>query len=96
VGKYSILCCDKEDQAPNNLGTMGNVERPGHVTTVHETACKEDEVAHRQAAQDFGKGLLRPTSYHQEEVRGQDCSRQQTHGSPHIHWHYAKHSQEKA
>jgi hypothetical protein len=31
----------QEDQAPNNLGTMGNVERPGHVTTVHETACKE-------------------------------------------------------
>jgi hypothetical protein len=33
----------KEDQAPNNLGTMGDVERPGHVTAVHETACKETE-----------------------------------------------------
>jgi hypothetical protein len=31
----------KEDQAPNNLGTMDDVERPGHVTAVHETACKE-------------------------------------------------------
>jgi hypothetical protein len=29
------------DQAANNLGTMGDVERPGHVTAVHETACKE-------------------------------------------------------
>jgi hypothetical protein len=53
-------------------------------------------VAHRKAAQDFGEGLPRPASYHQEEVRGQYCSGQQTHGSPHIHWHYAKHSQEKA
>jgi hypothetical protein len=33
----------QEDQAPNNLGTMGDVERPGHVTAVHETACKEME-----------------------------------------------------
>jgi hypothetical protein len=33
----------QEDQAPNNLGTMGDVERPGHVTAVHETACKETE-----------------------------------------------------
>jgi hypothetical protein len=53
-------------------------------------------VAHRKAAQDFGEGLLRLASYHQEEVRGQDYSRQQIHGSPHIHWRYAKHSQEKA
>jgi hypothetical protein len=28
-------------------------------------------------------------------VRGQDCLGQQTHGSPHIPWRYAKHSQEK-
>jgi hypothetical protein len=33
----------QEDQARNNLGTAGDVERPGHVTTVHETACKETE-----------------------------------------------------
>jgi hypothetical protein len=33
----------QEDQAPNNLGTMGDVKRPGHVTAVHETACKETE-----------------------------------------------------
>jgi hypothetical protein len=33
----------QEDQAPNNLGTMGDVERPGHVTAVHKTACKETE-----------------------------------------------------
>jgi hypothetical protein len=33
----------QEDQAPNNLGTMGDVERPGHVTAVHETACMETE-----------------------------------------------------
>jgi hypothetical protein len=33
----------QEDQAPDNLGTMGDVERPGHVTAVHETACKETE-----------------------------------------------------
>jgi hypothetical protein len=52
-------------------------------------------MAHRQAAQDFGEGLLRPASYHQEEVRGQDFLGQQTHGSPHIHWRYAKRSQEK-
>jgi hypothetical protein len=53
-------------------------------------------VAHHKAAQDFGEGMLRLASYHQEEVRGQDCSGQQTHGSPHIHWRYAKRSQEKA
>jgi hypothetical protein len=33
----------QEDQAPNNLGTAGDVERPGHVTAVYETACKEME-----------------------------------------------------
>jgi hypothetical protein len=33
----------QEDQAPNNLGTSGDVGRPGHVTTVHETAYKETE-----------------------------------------------------
>jgi hypothetical protein len=33
----------QEDQAPNNLGTMGDVGRPGHVTAIHETACKETE-----------------------------------------------------
>jgi hypothetical protein len=33
----------QEDQAPNNLGTVGDVEGPGHVTAVHETACKEME-----------------------------------------------------
>jgi hypothetical protein len=33
----------QEDQAPNNLGTVGNVERPGHRTAVHETACQETE-----------------------------------------------------
>jgi hypothetical protein len=33
----------QEDQAPNNLGTVGNIGRPGHVTAVHETACKETE-----------------------------------------------------
>jgi hypothetical protein len=31
----------QEDQAPNNLGTTGDVGRPGQVTAVHETACKE-------------------------------------------------------
>jgi hypothetical protein len=33
----------QEDQAPNNLGTMGDVGRPSHVTAVHETTCKETE-----------------------------------------------------
>jgi hypothetical protein len=33
----------QEDQAPNNLGTMVDVGRPGHVTAIHETACKEME-----------------------------------------------------
>jgi hypothetical protein len=33
----------QEDQAPNNLGTMVDVGRPGHVTAIHETACKETE-----------------------------------------------------
>jgi hypothetical protein len=33
----------QEDQAPNNLGTTGDVGRPGHVTSIHETACKEME-----------------------------------------------------
>jgi hypothetical protein len=33
----------QEDQAPNNLGTAGDVGRPGHMTVVHETACKEME-----------------------------------------------------
>jgi hypothetical protein len=33
----------QEDQASNNLGTAGDVERPGHVTVVHKTACKETE-----------------------------------------------------
>jgi hypothetical protein len=33
----------QEDQAPNNLGTVGDVGKPGHVTAVHETAYKEME-----------------------------------------------------
>jgi hypothetical protein len=32
-----------EEQALNDLGTTGDVGRPGHVTAVHETACKETE-----------------------------------------------------
>ena len=31
----------QEDQALNNLGTLGNVGRPSHVTAVYETTCKE-------------------------------------------------------
>jgi hypothetical protein len=31
----------QEDQAPNNLGTTVDVGRPGHVTKIHEIACKE-------------------------------------------------------
>jgi hypothetical protein len=85
----------QEDQAPNNLGTMGDRETRS-CDCCTRNCLYGDGVAHRQAAQDLGEGLLRPASYHQEEVRGQDCSRQQTHGSPHIHWRYAKHSQEKA
>jgi hypothetical protein len=33
----------QEDQAPNNLGTMVDIGRPGHVTAIHETTCKETE-----------------------------------------------------
>jgi hypothetical protein len=33
----------QKDQPPNNLGTTGDVGRPGHVTAIHETACKETE-----------------------------------------------------
>jgi hypothetical protein len=33
----------QEDQALNNLGTAGDVGRPGHVTAIHESACKETE-----------------------------------------------------
>jgi hypothetical protein len=33
----------QEDQTPNNLGIAGNIERPDHVTTIHETTCKETE-----------------------------------------------------
>jgi hypothetical protein len=33
----------QEDQAPNNLGTTVDVGRLGHVTAIHETACKEME-----------------------------------------------------
>jgi hypothetical protein len=33
----------QEDQAPNNLGSTGDIGRPGHVTAIYETACKEME-----------------------------------------------------
>jgi hypothetical protein len=33
----------QEDQIPNNLGTMGDVGIPGHVTAIHEFACKKTE-----------------------------------------------------
>jgi hypothetical protein len=33
----------QENQALNNLGTTGDVGRPGHVTAIHEMACKETE-----------------------------------------------------
>jgi hypothetical protein len=39
-------------------------------------------VTHYKATQDFSKGLLRSASYYQKEVRGEDHSGQQTHGSP--------------
>jgi hypothetical protein len=32
-----------EEQAFNDLGTTDDVGRPGHVTAIHETACKETE-----------------------------------------------------
>jgi hypothetical protein len=31
----------QEDQELNNLGTAGDMGRPGHVTAIHETVCKE-------------------------------------------------------
>jgi hypothetical protein len=31
----------QEDQPPNSLGNVGDIGRAGHVTAVHETACKE-------------------------------------------------------
>jgi hypothetical protein len=33
----------EEDQTPNNLDTTVDVGKPGHVTAIHETACKETE-----------------------------------------------------
>jgi hypothetical protein len=33
----------QQDQAPNNLGTVGNIGRAGPVTAIHEIACKETE-----------------------------------------------------
>jgi hypothetical protein len=33
----------QEDQAPNNLGTAGDVGKPDYVIAVHETTCKETE-----------------------------------------------------
>jgi hypothetical protein len=33
----------QEDQPPNSLDNVGNIGRAGHVTVVHETACKEIE-----------------------------------------------------
>jgi hypothetical protein len=33
----------QEDQPFNNRGTAGDVGRPGHVTFIHEIACKEME-----------------------------------------------------
>jgi hypothetical protein len=33
----------QEEQAPHKVGTASDVGRPGHVTAVHETACKETE-----------------------------------------------------
>jgi hypothetical protein len=32
-----------EEQALNELGTTGDIRRPGHVSAVHETACNETE-----------------------------------------------------
>jgi hypothetical protein len=32
-----------EEQALNELGTTGDIGRPGHVTAIHETSCKETE-----------------------------------------------------
>jgi hypothetical protein len=32
-----------EEQALNELGTTGDIGRPGHITAVHETACKATE-----------------------------------------------------
>jgi hypothetical protein len=33
----------QEDQTPNNLGTMIDIERPGHVTAIHEISYEEIE-----------------------------------------------------
>jgi hypothetical protein len=33
----------QDDQAPNNLDSVGDIGRAGHVTAVHETTCKEME-----------------------------------------------------
>jgi hypothetical protein len=39
--------------------------------------------------------LFCPTSYYKEEVQGKDRLRQQSHGSPHIHWDYDPLQEEK-
>jgi hypothetical protein len=33
----------QEGQSPNSLGTTDDVGRPGHVTEIHDTTCKETE-----------------------------------------------------
>jgi hypothetical protein len=33
----------QENQAPNNLGTIVDIRRPGHVTAIHEIACTKME-----------------------------------------------------
>jgi hypothetical protein len=67
-----------EEQALNELGTMGDIGRPGHVTAVHETAYKKTEwhiarlpktSAKACFAQDFREGL-RYAKFSQEKARG--------------------------
>jgi hypothetical protein len=95
----------QEDQAPNDLGTTGDVERPGHVTAVHKTAYKETEwhiarLPKTSAKACFAQQAITKKKCEAKIVQGSKPTaaypRQQTHGSPHIHWRYAKYSQEKA
>jgi hypothetical protein len=87
-----------EDQAPYNLGTTIDVGRPGHVTAIHETTCKETELhivrlPKTSAKACFAQQVITKKKCETKIVQGNKPTAAPTYTSVILHAHNARRSE---
>ena len=85
----------QEDQASNNLGIVGNIGRPSHVTAVHETACMEMEwhiarLPKTSAKAYFALQIITKKKYEARIIQGNKSMAAPTYTSIMLHAHKKK------